>query len=70
MIQLTFTGQAIVKIVHGQEFIKCQTCNDAANLIGMRSTAWFDPYVNIDGAYVHFKCLSVKRKDEIKNDVN
>lgn len=74
-----FTGQKIVKTIGKlgggdnydaqiyEEFVYCHKCKDMEDLIGMRSTAYYDPY-RYKGKYVHQKCLSNKRKQEIEDD--
>lgn len=60
-----WTGQPMTR----HENVVCFQCKDATSLINLRSSAWFDPYLPTDtatGSYVHFKCLSSKRKHEIE----
>lgn len=56
-----FTGQSIETIVSGQEYIKCAKCNHEQELIGLRSSAWWDRNIvfgTSQGAYLHYKCLT------------
>jgi hypothetical protein len=56
-----FTGQTVVD----GDKVSCHKCKE---LIILTSSAWFDPYVGgKKGKYVHFGCLSDKRKQEIAN---
>lgn len=60
-----YTGQPMTVT----EEVTCAKCGDG--LVGLRSTGWFDNYVDKleypKGAYVHYKCLSQTRLQEIKD---
>lgn len=65
-IGLSFTGQ----LQTADEKVVCFTCKDKSDLIGLRSNAWFDKYTSGSGKYVHFKCLSKQRLQEMKEADN
>lgn len=57
-----FTGQ---DVIGDTEDVMCSKCEERINL---RNNAWFDAFNdphNKGGSYVHYKCLSQQRLDEI-----
>lgn len=70
-IEMTFTGQKVEKVSHGTEMVVCAKCGDEDDLIGVRTDGWFDRHVIFGenkGAYVHYHCLSERRKAEIAKE--
>lgn len=67
--ELIFTGQEIVSYEHGKTMVDCPVCGEKT---GTNADAYFDSYQDENlfpaGAYVHFKCLSKKRKDQISGE--
>ena len=67
IMEKIFTGQEIIskRTVGGymHDVVKCTKCKDLVAL----NYAWFDPYCN-DGEYVHHKCLSKERLEEIQKE--
>ena len=71
-----FTGQPQTD----REEVLCPVCKDYQNLLGLRTSAWYDPYIDNTykveltgkgqeqprGLYVHYRCLSEQRKDELR----
>jgi len=55
-------GQVIVRENEFETVVRCAKCHEELNL---RFQAYFDPYRGKVGKYVHFDCLSQKRKDEL-----
>lgn len=58
-----FTGQPETD----DEYVECNACH--RGLVHLRSSAWFDsyrPYGENLGSYVHYECLSPRRKDELR----
>jgi hypothetical protein len=58
-----FTGQPQTD----DEKVLCNKCQ--SGLVSLRGTGWFDayvPYGNHLGSYVHYECLSPRRKDELR----
>ncbi len=55
---ITFTGQAVIKVLNGKEYVCCPVCNDESDLVSTNGTAWFDGKLK---KYVHRECLSVPR---------
>lgn len=58
-----FTGQPQTD----REEVLCNSCKNG--LVTLRGSGWFDsyvPYGNHLGSYVHFECLSPRRKDELR----
>jgi hypothetical protein len=53
-----FTGQ----FVDDRENVTCPVCLELVNV----RRGWIDPYNK--GRYVHFECLSQRRKDEVAEE--
>lgn len=65
-----------------KEEVLCPVCQDKDRLVTLRAAGWYDPYIenpHIDkrndrfferrmGLYVHYGCLSEKRKNELRKD--
>lgn len=68
--EIIFTGQAVVKetavgsMEGHNEFVVCHACGNESDLIGLRSNAWYDKHQD-GGKYVHRKCLSQQRLNEL-----
>jgi hypothetical protein len=61
------------QVIDEHEEVVCPVCKKS---VGVR-VGWIDPYVgnikgpgNITEPYVHFECLSEKRKEEIRRSIN
>ena len=69
-----FTGQAYIQDgINRWDHRESVACGKCGRPIGLRTVfpedtglAWFDPYRGKIGKYVHFECLSLKRKKEIE----
>lgn len=69
--QTCFTGQEIVEIRNGKEYVVCAKCGDENDTVSTNGTAWFDRTVIFGaskGAYVHIHCLSEERRKEITSE--
>jgi hypothetical protein len=66
-----FTGQPVVDVINGSEYVTCTKCGELTNV---RGSAYFDPYQPTaggpSGTYVHYKCLSDERMAEIIREVS
>jgi hypothetical protein len=63
--KILFTGQRI----HPDGSVWCPVCDST---VQPNSTGWFDRFqkqYGEKGAYVHFKCLSEQRKQEIEDSM-
>lgn len=63
-----FTGQEVIggdcqDPQRYYDIVECPYCKEAVSL----RTAYLDPYAEGGAKYVHYKCLSDKRKHEIAN---
>lgn len=61
--ELAWTGQPILEITNGREYVLCPVCKDPNRLVGLRTSGWFDK--RLGDVYVHKHCLSVERKLEL-----
>ncbi len=50
---------------HGDRYVVCPVCGEE---VGLRMS-WYDSYAKGGPAQVHYGCLSQKRRDEIKKEV-